>query len=374
MGLNKRVRLGELIELVDRRNTKLEYGLSDVRGITNDKHIIETRANLSGRSLEKFYIVKPNEFVYNRRTNRHADRLCLGFNESSCNFIFTEDYVTFRVKDENTLLPVYLYLYFNRPEFDRYVRWDSWGSATEFFNWENMCAVEIDLPALEKQRQAVAVYQGLKDNLAAYEQGLEDLKLTCDGFIDQLRHDLPGKRIGPYIQASDVRNVHQLEVSQVRGISTNKTLIETKANMDGVSLSNYKELAPCQFVYVADTSRRGDKVAIAYNDSDEPYLVSSIYTVFSTDKAVLLPEYLMMFFHRAEFDRYARFHSWGSARETFDWQELCDVRIPVPEVKVQRAVADIYKCYIERQRIAAELRQQLQDICPVLVRGALGEV
>ena len=374
MGLNKTYRLGQLIEMSTVVNDAGRYTVNDVRGVSNEKHFMLTRADMMGRSLARFQVVERNEFVFNRRTTRMGEKIALAFNEKDQPVIVTEDYVVFRVKDEQKLLPAYLYLYFNRPEFDRYVRWDSWGSATEFFNWENMCAVEIDLPPLAKQRQAVAVYQGLKDNLAAYEQGLEDLKLTCDGFIDQLRHDLPGKRIGPYIQASDVRNVHQLEVSQVRGISTNKTLIETKANMDGVSLSNYKELAPCQFVYVADTSRRGDKVAIAYNDSDEPYLVSSIYTVFSTDKAVLLPEYLMMFFHRAEFDRYARYHSWGSARETFDWQELCEVRIPLPEVKVQRAVADIYACYIERQRIAAELRQQLQDICPVLVRGALGEV
>ena len=82
----------------------------------------------------------------------------------------------------------------------------------------------------------------------------------------------------------------------------------------------------------------------------------------------------MLMFHRSEFDRYARFHSWGSARETFDWSELCETEIPLPTMKVQRAIADLFRCYIERQRIADALRQQLKDICPILVRGAVGDL
>ena len=370
MGFDK---LGKYIVRSEALNTENTYSFRDVRGISTEKKLIPTKANMAGVSLSKYKLLFPAHFVYVADTSRRGDKIALAYNDSDDVYLVSSIYTVFAI-DKDDLLPEYLMMIFRRDEFDRYARFHSWGSARETFSWDDLCNLRLYIPSIPEQKKIVAVYQGLKDNLAVYEQGLEDLKLTCDGFIDQLRHDLPGRRIGPYIQASDIRNVHQLDVSQVRGISTNKTLIETKANMDGVSLSNYKELAPCQFVYVADTSRRGDKVAIAYNDSDEPYLVSSIYTVFSTDKAVLLPEYLMMFFHRAEFDRYARYHSWGSARETFDWQELCEVRIPLPEVKVQRAVADIYACYIERQRIAAELRQQLQDICPVLVRGALGEV
>ena len=372
MGLNKRVRLGELIELVDRRNTKLEYGLSDVRGITNDKHIIETRANLSGRSLEKFYIVKPNEFVYNRRTNRHADRLCLGFNESSCNFIFTEDYVTFRVKDENTLLPVYLYLYFNRPEFDRYVRWDSWGSATEFFNWENMCAVEIDLPALEKQRQAVAVYQGLKDNLAVYEQGLEDLKMTCDGFIDNVKHEAKRVKVAKLMQEIDERNVNHCTYS-VKGINIQKQFMPTIARVDEDSLAKYKIVRHDEFAFSGMQTGRDGCIRIAHATEAEPVLVSPAYTVLRTNDSVL-PDYLMLWFSRSEIDRYGWFASDGSVRSNFDLERFMDMEIPVPNLKEQQSIVAVFNAYLERQRIAAELRQQLQDICPVLVRGALGEV
>ncbi len=107
------------------------------------------------------------------------------------------------------------------------------------------------------------------------------------------------------------------------------------------------------------------------NDADEKYLVSSAYEVFGVNADEVYPAYLMMYFSRPDFDRYARFHSWGSARESFDWTELCNVEIPLPDIKVQRSIADIYTCYIERKRIADELREKLKNICPLLLRGAI---
>ena len=294
MESNKVERLGTFIERCDHLNAEGKYTSKDVRGISNEKEFMMTKSDLGGRSLASFQIVRPQEFAFNRRTTRMGEKIAVGFNESDRDIIVTEDYVVFRVRDTERLLPAFLFLYLNRAEFDRYARWDSWGSATEFFNWENMCNVPIRLPSLAAQRKAVAIYRGLKENLAAQEAGLADLKLTCDGYLDVLRHRLPPTKIGPYLRLSDIRNEHQLGLASVRGISTEKKLIETKANMSGISLANYKELQPRQFVYVADTSRRGDKVAIALNDSDETYLVSSIYTTFCTDETKLLPEYLML--------------------------------------------------------------------------------
>ncbi|MBW6498881.1 MAG: hypothetical protein K0B09_10860 [Bacteroidales bacterium] len=119
------------------------------------------------------------------------------------------------------------------------------------------------------------------------------------------------KRIGDYIKQVDKRNT-DFSVTLLRGVSTTKKLIESVANMSGVSLHSYKIVEREQFVYVSDTSRRGDKIAIALN-VEEPCIVSSIYTVFEViEKTKLVPEYLFLWFNRAEFDRYARFHSWGS--------------------------------------------------------------
>lgn len=142
--------------------------------------------------------------------------------------------------------------------------------------------------------------------------------------------------------------------------------------MEGVNLDPYLLIRPNEFAYVTVTSRNGEKISIALNDSDGTYICSSSYVVFrSKDSKKLLPQYLMLFFSRSEFNRYSRFNSWGSARETFDWSEMCDVKIPIPDIKIQEAIAEMYAVYISRKRINEHLKKQIKDICPILIRGSL---
>ena len=264
-------------------------------------------------------------------------------------------------------------MYFNRPEFDRYARYNSWGSARETFSWEEMCDIDIDLPDIAIQQKYVDIYNAMLENQRCYESALEDLKLVCDAYIEELSKDYQSVTIGQFIFQRDLRNDGSLGVSSVRGISTGKEFINTKADMEGVGLNNYKLVAPGQFAYVPDTSRRGDKISLALNASENTYLVSSISIVFDTQKDVLLPEYLMLFFGRSEFDRYARFHSWGSARETFDWSEMCDVQIPIPDIKIQQYIVNIYTAYLLRKEIDEQLKVQVKNVCPILIKGSLEE-
>ena len=141
--------------------------------------------------------------------------------------------------------------------------------------------------------------------------------------------------------------------------------------MDGVSLSSYKIVHPREFAYVADTSRRGDKIALAINNENKAILISSIYSVFrSQDEDILLPEYLNLLFNRSEFDRYARFNSWGSARETFDSSEMRRVEIPLPPIDIQKSIAAVAHCLQESRRIVQESRELMKNICPALVQKA----
>ena len=264
-------------------------------------------------------------------------------------------------------------MYFCRAEFDRFVITNSWGSSTEFYNWQDLCDIDITLPSISQQRKYAQVYLALQNNLAAYQSKVDELKLVCDGYIDQLKVKSEKLKVGDFIEQCDERNTNgEYGVEAVTGISTEKTFIDTKANMNGISLDSYKVVKKDTFVYVPDTSRRGDKMAIALNRDEKPLLVSSIYTTFrSKDKQKLLPEYLFMFFDRPEFDRYARFNSWGSAREVFTMDDMNDVEIPIPDIAVQQEIVNIHKCYIERQRIAEALKEQMKNICPVLIRGSL---
>lgn len=266
-------------------------------------------------------------------------------------------------------------MYFNRPEFDRYVITNSWGSSTEFYNWEDLCDIELDLPPFPIQSKYVDVYKSMVANQQSYENGLEDLKLLCDGYIEDLRRKMLCEPIGKYLELVDARN-EDLEygLESVRGISIEKKFIETKADMKDVNLRPYLLIRPNDFAYVTVTSRNGEKISIAINDSESTYICSSSYIVFrSKDRERLLPQYLMLYFSRPEFNRYARFNSWGSARETFDWSEMKNVQIPIPDIKIQKAIAEIFTVYNTRKRINEQLKAQIKDICPILIRGSLEE-
>lgn len=368
-------KLGSFIELRDVRNSELKYGVNDVRGVNTSKQMMPTKADLTTRDLSKFQIVSPEEFVFNHRTSRNGSKFSIAFNDTGKPIICTEDYVVFRISDYGRMfiVPEWLYMYFNRPEFDRFVITNSWGSSTEFYNWEDICDVDMALPPLSVQQKYVDIYNSMLANQRCYERGLEDLKLTCDAYIENLRRKTPIQKIGAYLTLSDRRNDIGLTVESVRGLATSKAMIPTKADMDGVSLNNYKVVLPRQIAYVPDTSRRGDKVSLGFNDTEETFLVSSISVVFGTDLSVLIPEYLMLFLTRSEFDRYARFNSWGSARETFNFEDMCDVEIPIPDISVQKAIADIFTAYNTRKLINERLKAQIKDLCPILVKGAVEE-
>ena len=372
MGLTK-YKLGELIEETYNFNNDLQYDISFVRGISNTKQITTTKADVNNTVIQKFYIIHPGEFIYNPRTTRMGNKVGLGYNNCDLPLLFTFNNIAFRIKTsaKKILISDYLYMYYNRSEFDRYAISHSWGSATELFTFEEMCNVYIELPPLSVQQKYVDIYKAMVANQQSYERGLDDLKLICDGYIEDLRRKVPSEYIEPYIHRHDVRNGKD-GTKNVMGISTSKEFREPSAKVNRNELSNYKVVKPRQIGFVQTT--HNEKVfAYAFNNTDEDIVVSSVNEVFSTEEDKLYPEYLCMFFNRTEFDRYARFHSWGSARETFTWNDLLEVQIPVPDIKVQKAIADIYTVYKKRKAINEQLKAQIKNICPILIKGSLEE-
>ena len=156
------------------------------------------------------------------------------------------------------------------------------------------------------------------------------------------------KRLGEYIRQVDVRN-RDLAVDNLLGLSNTKVFIPSIANTIGTDFSNYKIVYPRQFAYVPITSRNGDKITVALYSGEKPCIVSQDYIVFEViDYNKLLPEYLMMWFSRLEFDRYSRFKSHGSAREAFDWNEMCEVTLPIPPIEEQRKIVAEYQAVARR--------------------------
>ena len=176
------------------------------------------------------------------------------------------------------------------------------------------------------------------------------------------------KRLGDYIREVNLRN-RELRVTNLLGLSIEKKFIPSIANTIGTDMSAYKIVQPSQFAYVPVTSRNGEKITVALYEGEESVIISQAYTIFEiVDQDVLLPEYLMMWFRRPEFDRYARFHSHGSAREVFDWDELCNVQLPVPSIKCQREIVAEYEALTRRIRLNEQMIAKLEETAQALYR------
>lgn len=368
MALN-RIRLGDYIESSTANNRNLQYGNDLIEGVTNEGVFSTPKGNPVDVNLKPYKIVKNEAFVYN------PSRLNLGSiayrTEGLC--IVSHLYIIFYLnkKGKELIDPTYLYMYLRRPEFYREVTFRNFGSQRPEFNFKDMSEIVIQLPEISIQRKYAGIYKAMVENQASYEHGLEDLKLLCDAYIEDLRRDNPCESIGPYIQRFDVRNGAN-GTKNVMGISTSKEFRKPTAKVNRDELSNYKVVKPRQFGFVQTT--HNEKVfTYAFNNTKKDIVVSSVNEVFSTDESKLLPEYLSMFFNRTEFDRYARFHSWGSARETFTWADLQEVEIPIVDMQIQHSLADIYSAYKERKRINDKLKERIKNLCPILIKGAIDE-
>ena len=167
--------------------------------------------------------------------------------------------------------------------------------------------------------------------------------------------------LGEYIRQVDIRN-KEGKKENLLGVSVQKQFIQSIANTIGTDFTKYKVVKKGQFTYIPDTSRRGDKIAIALLEDYEEGLVSNVYTVFEViDTEKLLPEYLMLWFSRPEFDRYARFKSHGSVREVMDWEEMCKVELPVPDIEKQRKIVKAYKTITDRIALKQKINDNLEE-------------
>jgi hypothetical protein len=230
---------------------------------------------------------------------------------------------------------------------------------------------ELQIPIATEVNNIGDVIEGiLHEADVPYIESLKNLRVLLDEILVEAGTKYPVQKIGPLIEQSGKVNSN-LDVESVRGISTTKVLIPTKANMTDVSLHDYRVLDQGEFVYTPDTSRRGDKIALAFNEGGE-VLVSKIYTIFKVSHPdILLPEYLFLWFKRADFDRYARFHSWGSARETFDWDDMQEVSIPIPPPAVQESIVSIFRVLEHRVRVNDRIKELISRATPVIFAGVM---
>lgn len=367
-------RLGKFIDIVNTRNTKEYLNKDDVVGISTQKMFIETKADLTNVSTKNYKIVDSREFAYVADTSRRGDKISLAFNNLGKKVLVSSISTVFRVIDESVLLPEYLYIYFNRPEFDRIARFNSWGSARETFSWEDLCDLEIHVPSIEIQQKYVDIYLAIANNQKSYENGLDDLKLVSNGFIESLKSKFILEPIGNFIKERKEKNGSGT-IKRVRGVSSiEKDFIKPKRDINMNSVHNYNVVYPNDLAYRPVVTGYDDSLCIAINKEDKEFVISPIYPVFYVDdRSKLLPEYLFMWLSKDSFDKYAWYHSTGSARETLDFDILSEYKIPVPPIELQKSIVVIHNLFLTRKNINDNLSGLLKNICPVLIKGATQE-
>ena len=371
MGLSK-YRLRKLLELVTETNSELKYKVNDVRGMTITKEIIPTKANVKDTDLSKFLVVHPYEFIFNPRT--HGKKIGFGYNNSENTFLISWNNIAFKVSEngKKKVLPEYLFLHFNRSEWDREACFHSWGSSTEVFSWDALCEMELDLPPLDIQQKYVDVYNAMLANQQSYEHGLEDLKLTYETLIDEYKYEAKQISVGDILQDVDQRNISN-QTLEVQGINITKQFMPSIANITGVDLSKYKLVKKGQFAFSGMQTGRDKCIRIAFFDKDEPIVISPAYSVLEIRRDDILPEYVMMWFSRKEVDRLGWFMSDGSVRTNLDMDRFYEIKIPVPELNVQKSIVEIYQVYNARKKINEKLKNQIKDLCPILIKGSIEE-
>lgn len=369
MGLTD-ILLGELIEPCNEKNGNEIYGLDAVKGVSTGKVFIETKANMEDVSLKSYLLVKPRQFAFVPDTSRRGDKIALAFNNSNNTYLISAIYEVFQVKDTDRLIPEYLYMWLRRSEFDRYSRYNSWGSAREVFSYNDMCSISLKLPSHLIQQNVVDAYSGLSENLLAYTDGLEDLKMTCDIYMDNIKKEYPRDSVGNLLKEIDVRN-RDSKITNVLGINIEKSFMPSVANLAETDITKYKVIGKGQFAYSPMQTGRDETIRVALFDQDEKVVISPAYSVLEVKNEKVLPEYLMVWFKRKESDRLGWFLSDGSVRASLEVNRFFEIEIPIPPKPIQQSIVDIYHAQYERKEVADKLNNTLREICPVLIKQSL---
>ncbi len=370
MALTK-YKLGELVQPFSARCGISNLTAWDVSGVNKDKEFFEPSKQV-GADTSNYKVVPPMHFACNLMHVGRDMVLPVALNHTEKDKYVSPAYTIFRICDGAPVLREYFFLMLKCSEVDRYFWFHADASVRDGMSWEDFCDVEIALPPLAVQEKAVAVYRAMGANLRSYEQGLADLKRTCDALMDRCKHNSPKISVGDILREVDNRNADN-QIQDVQGINIMKQFMPSVANTTGVDLSKYKLVHKGQFAFSGMQTGRDECIRIALFQEETPIIISPAYSVLEIKREDILPEYVMMWFSRDEVDRLGWFLSDGSIRTNLDMDRFYEIEIPAPPLSMQQNIVNIYKAYLLRKEIAEKLKAQMRELCPILIKGSLEE-
>lgn len=364
MALTK-YKIGDLVTIVDERN---ELGIKEFYGININKEFMPTVANTEGLDESKYKVVRENRFVYSGMQTGRDGCIRISMYSKENPILVSPAYTTFEISALDIVIPTYFFMIFLSKEKDRYGAFCSDGSIRSNLDWEVFCDIEIDLPPLPIQQKYVDVYNTMLANQKSYERGLDDLKLTCDAYIENLRKKIACEQIGNYVHPYNVKN-SEGEITLEQGINIDKQFITPQRandNFHGRKIVRTGHIAYC-------TQLNNENVAIALRTGPD-CIVSGVYDVIEfNENCDLLPEYLMLWLIRSEFGRFVYWASQGTSYEFLTYENLANYKIPIPNIEIQKLITNVYNTYIERKSINEKIKIQIKNICPILIKGSIEE-
>lgn len=368
MGLSK-YKIGSLIRIVDERNVN---NLKSFYGININKEFMPTVANTESLNESNYKVVRKNRFVFSGMQTGRDKCIRLSLYQKEDPIIVSPAYTTFEIKELNIILPSYFFMLFHSKERDRLGWFYSDSSVRSNLDWDRFCEIELVLPDISVQQKYVNIYHAMLANQQSYERGLEDLKRTFEALIDKYKHTTAKRTVGSIFHEIDYRNTEGI-FTDVQGINIDKQFMPSVADLNDVNLTKYKIVQKGQFAFSGMQTGRDQCIRIALFDKENPIIISPAYTVLEPNDNSVLPEYVMMWFTRKEVDRRGGFMSDASIRTNLDLDRFYEIEIPVPDIKIQQDIVDIFKAYHTRKGIAETLKNQIQNICPILIKGSIEE-
>lgn len=360
-------KVGSLVELFVEKCGIPNLTVNDVSGINRDKEFFEPSKQV-GSDTSAYKVVPPRYFACNLMHVGRDVVLPLAWNHSLNRKIVSSAYFVFKLREEAPVLPEFFFMMMKSTEKDRYFWFNTDASVRDGMSWDDFCDVELELPAIHIQEKYVAVYSALMDNQNLFNRELDKFMTCCFATIERFRDLYELHKIGDFIEARNEKNKDGL-IQLEQGINISKQFITPQRSNS--NLFGRKIVRKGQFAYC--TQLNNENVAIAYRDGED-CVVSSVYDVFEIVKPEELHhDYLMLWLIRPEFGRFVYWASEGSAYEFLDYDNIANYCIPIPPFLIQESIGRIYRSYISRGYYYTTLKKLINDVCPVLVRGAIQE-
>lgn len=333
-------------------------------GVSKDG-FIQPRQDGADTSIYNVYY--KNDFVFNpARMELNSIALNQYFDKAICSSL----YEIFFVTRTDIVLPEYLNIYIKRDEFARKRWFEAIGSARNYFRVANLSEFEIQLPSIPIQQKYVDIYNAMLANQQSYEHGLADLKLVCDAYIEKCKTSSDYFSLSELIEEFDERNTN-LICNAAFGVNKEKQFMPTVASGD--DLSKYKVVRKGQFACNLMHVGRDITIPVAFNNSTDFLVVSPAYLTFQTRSNLILPEYLLMWLSRDEIGRYAWYLCDASIRGSMEKKRFFEIAIPVPPIKEQQALVELFSALSIRKELLNKLRLQVKSLCPILIKGSIEE-